>query len=520
MRTRIVRGAISSKQLVLVAVAGLLIGVLASRFTGPATSQADATHTAQMRPVVSTAAAPSVATPALQAASTLEQAFVEIAERVGPTVVSISTEYVEQAPAAPFQFGFRGGPFGRDEFFDQFFRDFFGDRPQQEFRRQGLGSGVIIDERGYILTNEHVVEGADRITVTLPDGRSLNGEIKGTDPRSDLAVIKIDAQHLSVAPLGDSSRLRIGQWGIAIGNPFGFIVHNPEPTVTVGVISALHRDLPRTSQRDRNYSDLIQTDAAINPGNSGGPLLNLHGEVIGINVAIFSTSGGSEGIGFAIPINRAKDIVAALIEGKKIVYGWLGVQMQELTPEVAAYYHLPDQQGAMIYDVVPDTPAAKAGLRDGDVIRAFAGTPIKNTRELMDLVGRTPVGKQVPLEIVREGRPLTITVQIGERPSEVAAVGPAVPGAQVWRGMRAADITEALQQQFGLPPGVVGVLIVDVTPGSPAALARLRPGDVITAVNHQRVHTVADFTRLTRGLTGNALLRTLRGYAVVPAATP
>ncbi|HDM37851.1 MAG TPA: trypsin-like serine protease, partial [Candidatus Omnitrophica bacterium] len=226
----------------------------------------------------------------------IQESFIKIAEEVGSAVVSISTVSTRRVGVGGDFFEF---PFGRDDFFDRFFRDFFGDLPEREYKQMGLGSGVIIDKKGYILTNEHVVKDADDITVTLPDGREFKGEILGTDPRSDLAVIKIDADNLPVAKLGDSDKLRIGEWSVAIGNPFGFYLKSSVPTVTVGVISALHRHLPMTSYRSRLYTDLIQTDAAINPGNSGGPLVNLKGEVIGINVAIMSSTGGYQGIGFA-----------------------------------------------------------------------------------------------------------------------------------------------------------------------------------------------------------------------------
>lgn len=233
----------------------------------------------------------------------IEDAVIKVAATSGRAVVSISTEHIAKLGGGKsFYFGYPFGssPFGEDEFFRKFFEDFFGEMPRREYKQMGLGSGVIIDKDGYILTNEHVISEADKITVTLPDGREFKGEVKGKDARSDLAVIKIDAHNLPVASLGDSDSLKIGQWVIAIGNPFGFALQNPEPTVTVGVIGALHRTLGRGLSGERDYNDLIQTDAAINPGNSGGPLVNLKGEIVGINVAIFSTSGGYQ----ALPMNR------------------------------------------------------------------------------------------------------------------------------------------------------------------------------------------------------------------------
>ena len=329
-------------------------------------------------------------------AEQLQQAFGESAAKVWPAVVSISTEYTERfnyrAPYPQFQ---------QDEFYGRFFRDFFGETPDRELKRFGLGSGVIIDARGYVLTNEHVVAEADKITVTLPDGREFKGEVKGTDPRSDLAVVKIDGQDLPWAKLGDSSNVKIGHWAIAIGNPFGYVVHSAEPTVTVGVVSALHRALPRTSQRDRDYSNLIQTDAAINPGNSGGPLVNIDGEIIGINVAIFSMSGGYMGIGFAIPANKAQEVMGALIEGKKVMYGWLGIQIQDITPDVAEYYNLSNRDGVLVFQVLADSPAQAGGMKDGDIITAIEGQVVKNSRELVERVGRAKVGSQLPVTVLR-----------------------------------------------------------------------------------------------------------------------
>jgi len=245
-------------------------------------------------------------------AETLENSFIKVAEEVGPGVVSISTEHTETITGGgliPF--------FGADDFFfDEFFKDFFGEIPGGTFKQRGLGSGFIIHQQGYILTNQHVIQDADRITVTLPDGRRFDAEVKASDIRSDLAIIKIDARDLPGVKLGDSDQVKIGQWAIAIGNPYGFAVGSAEPTITAGIISALNRSLPQQRHEKRSYVDLIQTDAAINPGNSGGPLVNLKGEVIGINVAIFSPSGGNIGIGFAIPINKANEVLARLIAGE------------------------------------------------------------------------------------------------------------------------------------------------------------------------------------------------------------
>ncbi|MBI3323851.1 MAG: Do family serine endopeptidase [Candidatus Omnitrophica bacterium] len=460
-------------------------------------------------------AAPQPAQPhQISLAESLEQAFVKVAEQAGPAVVSISTEQIEQV-----QRYYRGHPFFGHEPFDEFFREFFGDTPPREFKRFGLGSGVIIDARGFVLTNEHVVADADKITVTLADGREFTGEVKGKDPRADLAVIKIDLKSPPVARLGDSETLKTGQWAIALGNPFGLAgagpttsMLGPEPTLTVGVISALHRRLPRVSQSDRDYNDLVQTDAAINPGNSGGPLVNIQGEVIGINVAILTSSRGFEGVGFAIPINKAKTILDALIEGRKVLYGWLGIQIQDITDDVAEYYGLADHEGVLVYQVLADGPAQKAGVKDGDVVKQFDGKPVKNSRELVEGVSRTKVGRQVPIEVIREGKRLSLKIEVGARPSE----GEATEGTgQTWRGLRVAELTPQLAEHFGFGADASGVAVIEVDPGSPTSEAGLEAGDVINEINRVPIGSLGDYRKVTARLQGNVLVRTNRGYVVV-----
>jgi serine protease Do len=379
---------------------------------------------------------------------------------------------------------------------------------------------VIIDEQGFILTNEHVVTEADKITVTLADGREFSGEVKGKDARSDLAVVKIDAKKLPVAALGSSDHLKTGQWVVALGNPFGLAGADassigPEPTLTVGVISALHRQLPRPMRSDRNYSDLIQTDAAINPGNSGGPLVNLKGEVIGINVAIISSSRGFEGIGFAIPSNKASAVLDALIEGRKVLYGWLGVQIQDITQDVAEYYHLADREGVLVFQVLPDGPAVKAGMKDGDIIKTFDGRAVKNARELVDLVGMTKIGRRVPLEMLREGKRMSVSVEVGERPAQEEL---AQELGAAWRGAHVAALTPEAVESSGLGPEASGVVVTDVDPDSPASEARLMPGDVINEINRVRIESLADYRKVIEKVQGNALVRTQRGYVVIKAA--
>ncbi len=449
-------------------------------------------------------------------AETLEQKFIRVAEHVGPAVVSISAEHTEPVGSRGYSFGTYG-----DEDFDQFFREFFGGGPlQQKFKRVGLGSGVIINPDGYILTNEHVIAAADRITVTLPDGREFIGSIKGTDPRSDLAVIKIDGSDLPSAPLGDSSDIKVGQWSIAIGNPFGFAVHSPEPTMTAGIISALHRSLPPTNRRDRYYQDLIQTDASINPGNSGGPLVNVRSEVIGINVAIFTTSGGSQGIGFAIPINSAKRVLDDLIAGRQVLYGWLGVQIQDVNESLASYFRLPDQHGVVVVSIVGNSPADRSGLRPGDVVRSFNGEPVKDARTLVQKVSYAGIGESVTLGIVREQRTAEVTVAIGRRPGEEESgvatpqVGAPAAAAVEWRGATLGELTDELRRRLGLQ-STSGVVVLNVKPGSVADVAGLSAGDVIDEMNRRPIENLTAFNGVAHQVRGDALVRTDRGFAIV-----
>ncbi len=483
-------------------------------------SSASSSSASAARPTVALPNAPTAI-----GADSLEQAFMRASKEVGPAVVSISTEQIEQV-----QRYYRGhsflGPGQGQEPFDDFFKQFFGEAPQErEFKRFGLGSGVIIDKRGYILTNEHVIADAEKITVTLADGRELIGEIKGKDQRADLAVVKVDAKELPVATLGDSDTLNTGQWAIALGNPFGLIGYGSpnqsmgaEPTLTVGVVSALHRRLPRMSRADRDYSDLVQTDAAINPGNSGGPLLNLQGQIIGINVAILSSSRGFEGVGFAIPVNKARAILDALIEGRKVLYGWLGIQIQDITKDVADYYSLADRQGVLVYQVLPDGPAEKSGMKDGDIITSFDGRPVTNTRELVDRVGKSPVGRKVPAEVLREGKRQTVMVEVGERPAE--GENGETPAGESWRGLHVAELNASLAERFGVEENASGVVVVNVDQNSPADNAHLQPGDVINEINRMRITSLADYRKAVAAVTGNVLVRTSRGYVVVKAGGP
>jgi len=474
-----------------------------------------------LTPLSNSESTAAVTTP-LTANTDFSQAIIHVAEMVGPTVVAIRTESIKHYRPKPYFFG---DP-EQDELFERFFEDFFGEIPEKELRRAGFGSGVIIDNQGHVLTNAHVIEDADKITVTLADGREFKGILKGTDPRSDLAVIKINATDIPKSRLGDSDGLKIGQWVVAVGNPFGTIFHNPEPTVTAGVISALHRSLPETSRRDSNYTDLIQTDAAINPGNSGGPLVNLNGEIIGINVALFSTSGGYQGIGFAIPINSAKRIMEPLIEGKKVVYGWIGISVQDIDQRLAQYFGLKNKEGILVTKVLDGGPAGKAGLRDGDIILTIENQPVNNITQLLNLIGNQPVNKQIKLRILRDHQTLELPVTVGQRPSfdEFGRVQMPEPeqGTETqegkeevqWRGMKARNIPPEIADRIHVDTSD-GIIIVGVDDNTPAQEAGLRKGDILTGVNKDVITSTADFDKAVEKSQGDCLIRTLRGYFVV-----
>lgn len=455
-----------------------------------------------------------------QVSASLEEGVIRVAGTSGKAVVSITSEHVQRTGGRRY---YGGSGFGDDEFFQRFFGDFFGEMPDREYRQTGMGSGVIINSEGYILTNEHVVGDADKITVTLPDGRSFKAEVKGVDQRADLAVIKVNALDLPVAKLGDSDNLKIGQWVVAIGNPFGFALRNPEPTVTAGVISALHRSLGGEGLQNKDYNDLIQTDAAINPGNSGGPLVNLQGEIIGINVAIFSTSGGYQGMGFAIPINSAKRIISRLIEGKKIVYGWLGVSVQDLTDELAGYFGLSDNSGTLVINVAQDSPAQKAGIKEKDVIKKFNGVAIRNTRELLSAVSKVDTGKSVSVTLIRDKKSLEVKVFIGERPADLEQriLGYKSPQLkepkavqEKWRGLNVAELTPDMIRRLGISQES-GVIVTGVEPNSQSDLSGLIAGDVILEINKIPVSNIEGYQKIIRNLKGDCLVKSARGYFLV-----
>jgi serine protease Do len=400
-----------------------------------------------------------------------------LVKELKPTVVNISTTKLVRSPLDDF---FRGRDFP-DFFGDDFFRRFFGDQHPREFRQKSLGSGFIIDKEGYIITNNHVVEKAEQIKVRLSDKKEYDAQVIGTDPKTDLALIKIKAAgSLPVVRLGDSDKLEVGEWVVAIGNPFGL-----EQTVTTGIISAKGRVIGAGP-----YDDFLQTDASINPGNSGGPLFNLKGEVVGINTAIVA---GGQGIGFAIPVNMAKALLPQLKKGK-VVYGYLGVYIQDITPELAASFGLKEAKGVLVSDVTPDSPAKKAGVNKGDVILEYDGKQVEDKGQLTKMVGRTTIGKKVKLVVLRDKEQKTLWVTIGElSEKQVTAAAPKPEETDRW-GIKVQDISPDMAAHLGLPSNA-GVVIAEVDPGSPAGEENLQPGDVIIEVEHNPIKDLADFRK-------------------------
>lgn len=411
----------------------------------------------------------------LTIAQRLSEAFSLIAEKASPAVVYIETERVISSPWRQFP------PM---EFFgDEFLKRFFA---PPRYKERGAGSGFILSQDGYIVTNNHVIEGAQKITVKLVDGRIFKAKIIGTDPFSDVALLKIEATRLPTLTLGNSDLLRIGEWVIAIGNPFG-LTH----TITVGVISAKGRSGIGIS----DIEDFIQTDAAINPGNSGGPLLNLKGEVIGMNTAIFTRSGGYMGIGFAIPINIVKTVVEQLKTKGKVERGWLGVVIQDLNPTLVEELGLKVTEGVVITEVVPDSPAAKAGLKEKDVIVALNKKPIKNASELRSYILLTKPGTEVVLDVVRNGQRLEIKVVV-EAPKKNVLISRGeleqLNNLLEEFGFIVSDITPEIQKRYNLPSSQ-GVVVVEVIPESPADYAGLFPGIIIDEVNKRKIKNLREF---------------------------
>lgn len=416
------------------------------------------------------------------------KSFAQVVGAVKPAVVNIRTVHIQKI-RSPFEFYF-GDPF---ELFDEFFG-----RPRKErsrperkyyHRQYGAGSGVIIDPEGYILTNYHVVKEAKDIKVTISGNREkeYDGELIGKDDRTDLAVIKIKSEEkFTSAKLGNSDTIKVGEWVIAIGSPFGF-----EQTVTAGIISAKRQSVPIEGRR---YEAMIQTDASINRGNSGGPLINMKGKVIGINTAIYAPTGVFAGVGFAIPINKAKEILGDLIEKGKVVRGWLGVIIQEITPELAESFRLEEKGGALIGEVLEDTPAEEAGLKEGDIIIEFDGKRIEKHDDLPSIVAKTPVGKKVGVKILRDGKQRSFRVKIRELREESPPTNRKKEEVEDSLGMTVEELSPAIIRHYRLSDDS-GVIITDIEPGSPADDAGLRPGDIIKEINRQKINDLSDYQK-------------------------
>jgi len=418
--------------------------------------------------------------------------FVEMAKRLKPTVVNIGTEKKPKQQKRQQLRPFGNSPFGNDPFQD-FFDRFFDEQLPQGRAQKSLGSGFVISADGYILTNNHVVEGADEIKVKFDNGKELKGELKGSDAKLDLALIKVTTdEKLTVASLGDSDAIEVGEWVMAIGNPFGL-----SETVTAGIVSAKGRVIGSGP-----YDDFIQTDASINPGNSGGPLFNVNGEVIGINTAIIN---GGQGIGFAIPVNMAKSIIAQLKDKGKVTRGWIGVSIQPVTKDLADSFGLPAERGALVSEVTPESPAEKGGMKSGDIIVTFDGKTIKEMNDLPRLVAATATGKSVAVKLLRDGKEETLTLVIakmkdGDEESSVDT--------QDTLGLSVKDLTKELAASLRIKDAS-GVVVTEVKPNSLAASAGIQRGDLIREVNGVRITTAEEYGKALAAHKKDNVLRLL-----------
>jgi serine protease Do len=454
------------------------------------------------------AARPALDGPDIDLLEKQNKAFERIIQATTPGIVYIRTEQVIRADQSPM-------------FMDPLFRQFFGDGFSQiprELKQHSLGTGVIFDSNGYIVTNNHVIDHASAVEVMLNDKKMFKAKVVGADPDTDIAVVKIDAKNLPTVSLGDSSTLHVGDTVMAFGNPFGLNF-----TVTRGTVSALGRSQGGIEA----VQDFIQTDAAINPGNSGGALVDVRGQMVGINTAILGGNsgpggeGGFIGIGFAIPISMAKRTMESLIKTGKVTRGYLGVSIGPVTPELAQQFKVPDTAGALVEDVTKGGPADKAGLKAGDVIRKFDGRTVNGSAELLAMVANTNPGSPVTLEILRNGQPLAVHATLEHRPAELGYTGGPrkAPAEGPLRGLAVQNITLAIRKQLELAPDVHGVVVSGVDPGSPAA-QYLEPGDVILSINQQPVNSVAEFNKLAAEAKGQTLLRVLHQGSAVFVVIP
>lgn len=411
------------------------------------------------------------------------ESFAELADKVGHVAVNISSTKVVKPMGRFFQFP--GREF-KDFFGEEFFKHFFGEIPQEQMKQRSLGSGVVISEDGYILTNNHVVAEAEEIVVTFTEEAQYDAKIIGRDPKTDIALIKIEVDKpIPAAKLGDSDALRVGDWVVAIGNPFGL-----GSTVTAGIVSAKGRIIGAGP-----YDNFIQTDASINPGNSGGPLFNLDAEVVGINTAIFTQTGGNIGIGFAIPINMAKSVMTQLKEKGKVTRGWLGVTIQSITPEIKDKFDLETTEGALIAEVAKDSPAQRGGLQRGDVIIRFDNKKVKEMSALPPMVAQTPVSKEVEIVVIRKGRERRLAVVIAELKEETAAAAPPSPKIEEAFGFSVQELTPELAEALSLK-GEKGVVVSGIRRGSPADEAGLQRGDLVQEIENEPVESMDDYSMI------------------------
>jgi serine protease Do len=421
------------------------------------------------------------------------KAFVDVAKRVTPTVVSITSAKVVRVRNNPLFDLFHDDPWGRN------------DRNNgREFRQQGLGSGVIISDDGYVLTNNHVIQGAEEISVLI-DNKEYAAKLVGTDPKTDVAVIKVDAKNLPVVALGNSDDLEVGEWVIAVGNPFSKELAH---TVTVGIVSGKGR-APKIGDGSLYYEDFIQTDAAINPGNSGGALVNLRGELVGINTAIVTGGygGGNVGIGFAIPINLARHVMQSLIDVGRVIRGYIGVDIQRVSDQLAKAYGLPEAQGALVNGIRPNSPAQDAGLKVEDIVIEFDGKKIRDSNHLINLVALYKPGTRVPLTLLRKGKEVRMSIVLGERPEDDQPVKlTSTENDATELGLQVATLTPSLASRYDIDPNEEGVVVTDIDEGSQAAEEGIRVGDLIREVNRQPVTTLAEFRRAMGAAAGDVVL--------------
>ncbi|MEE9219538.1 MAG: DegQ family serine endoprotease [Acidobacteriota bacterium] len=471
-----------SMPVLVLSIATLLLGFLAGWGAHSAQRLLPAEAAARQRQPIFSPPAPAASAAALDEG--LNGSLTKVARAVMPAVVNISSTRIvrTRGPQSPFH----TNPFFRRFFGEDFFRHF--DVPLER-REQSLGSGVIVSSDGYVLTNNHVVESADEIRVALADRQEFVAKVVGTDPKTDLAVLKLDSEDLPYLSLGDSDATEVGEVVLAIGNPFGI-----GQTVTMGIISAKGR----AHMGIADYEDFIQTDAAINPGNSGGALVNTRGELIGINTAIASRTGGYQGIGFAIPSNMARSVSEELIHSGKVTRGWLGVIIQEVTPPLAEAFKLNKARGSLVGDVAPGSPAARGGLQRGDVIIEYEGREVTDTQQLRLWVAATPVGHEAKIVVLRDGKRIPLEVTIGELEDEEQAAAPSAGPSRALEGVQVEELTASMARRLGIPRTVRGVVVSRVQPGSTAAEGGLETGDVIREVNRTSIASVSEYRSAVR----------------------